>query len=318
VRSVSAKVLTSSVGMSRSSSATLALTGHLPRAPSELVFGVASGLTLSWTIRQGGTEDVEINLRHAQVDCELVPCTHPVILRRSRAGPDPLLHARIRLTRPAAATAITAPVVIDEASFRSQQLELCLEMHLLAAFAHLCDDLADGSNGQLADLSNATSTQPHALSVQRHCPVPHLLLELERLRRSGAIDGAIYIENLSIASLRLNLTVQLDINPHGDSLHAPLRRWLLEAFGKSGVSEQRAPLRVPAFRITNRLLRPQALLDALGRHFGRGLSDEIIYKLIAVAGYRQALGSLSRHSYILPLPRALSPPDPPTRIIRDR
>jgi hypothetical protein len=209
-------------------------------------------------------------------------------------------------------------VVIDEASFRSQQLELCLEMHLLAAFAHLCDDLADGSNGQLADLSNATSTQRHALSVQRHRPVPHLLLELERLRRSGATDGAIYIENLSIASLRLNLTVQLDINPHGDSLHAPLRRWLLEAFGKSGVSEQRAPLRVPAFRITNRLLRPQALLDALGRHFGRGLSDEIIYKLIAVAGYRQALGSLSRHSYILPLPRALSPPDPPTRIIRDR
>jgi hypothetical protein len=113
------------------------------RALAEIVSLLASGLTLSWAVCEGGAEDVEFNVRHAQVDCELEPCTHPVILRRSRAGPDPLLHARARLMRPAAATGsigfARAPLVIEEAVVRAQQLELCLEMQVLSALGHLFD-----------------------------------------------------------------------------------------------------------------------------------------------------------------------------------
>ncbi|KAG8467624.1 hypothetical protein KFE25_006676 [Diacronema lutheri] len=250
--------------------------GHLPRA-LEIVSAYLGGVTLSWAARQGGVEDIEVNVRHAQVDCELVPCTHPVILRRSHAGPDPLVHVRVRLVRPATAMigALNAPIVIEEASIRAQQLELCLELQVLSALAHLGDGLL---------LENLASCDASAISLhlgvgRRGVATPNLLVELERLRRSGMIDGAVYVENLTVHSLRINLTVQLDLNPRRDSLDAPVRRWLIGASGKSGAGQQRAPLRLPAMRVVNSLQRPQTLVDALARHVGRGLSDELLFKL---------------------------------------
>ncbi|KAJ1630173.1 hypothetical protein T492DRAFT_1004996 [Pavlovales sp. CCMP2436] len=298
------------------------------RALAEIVSLVANGLTLSWTVCEGGAEDVEVSVRHAQVDCELAPCTHPVILRRSRAGPDPLLHVRARLRRPAAATGsigfARAPLVIEEAVVRAQQLELCLEMHVLSALGHLFDSSAAAAEG-FVDRGEAWGEESvaaggHAAVGGRGGPppgqralnalaLPHLLAELERVRRSGAIDGALYIESLTIHSLRLNLTVQLDLGPRGgDALDAPVRRLLIKAFGKAGVSQQRAPLRLPAFRLVNTLQRPQATAAALARHFGRGLSEELIYKLASTVLVRQALSALSRHAYILPAPNLEAEP----------
>lgn len=293
---------------------------------TELLLAVVGGVTFSWSGRAGGVEDIDLTLRYVQVDNELVPCKYPVLLRRSHAGPDPLAHVRASMVRPAVTAAMapgpSPPLVLEEASVRVQQLELCVEMKLLSALWTLVTaagmgDTSDHATGGLHDGSTPHQYgehQPMRAATPSDTNFPTIIHELERLHRAGVFDGALYIHQLVVHPLRVNLTVELNLGEDGET---ELRRRVLAAIGSAGVGQQRAPLRLPALRVSSASMLPDALVGRIIEHVSHGLSSELIYKLAVGALVRHLLGMLSlRHSgAVVPPPRP-TPPDPPRRVLR--